>query len=123
MQYMLMYQETAEDFAQRADTKAAPDYWGAWNAYIGAMMVAGVVVSGNGLQPPHTSTTVRLRVGKRQVQDGPFADTHEHLGGYFVIEVPSLDDALEWAARAPCASTGSTEVRPVLPPPPGAPVQ
>ena len=123
MQYMLMYQETVEGFAQRADPNAAPDYWGAWNAYIGAMMGAGIVVGGNGLQPPHTSTTVRLRAGKRQVQDGPFADTHEHLGGYFVIEVASLDEALEWAARAPCASTGSTEVRPVLPPPPGAPVQ
>lgn len=123
MQYMLMYRETAQDFARRADPAAAPAYWGAWNAYIGALMGAGVVVNGNGLQPPHASTTVRLRAGKRQVQDGPFADTHEHLGGYFVIEVPSLDDALEWAARAPCASTGSTEVRPVLPPPPGAPVQ
>jgi hypothetical protein len=75
-----------------------------------------VVQSGNGLQPPHTSTTVRVRDGKRQVQDGPFADTREHLGGYFVIEVPSLDEALEWAARAPCAVSGSTEVRPVLPP-------
>jgi hypothetical protein len=123
MQYMLMYRETAQDFAQRADPAAAPAYWGAWNAYIGALMGAGVVVNGNGLQPPHASTTVRLRAGKRQVQDGPFADTHEHLGGYFVIEVPSLDNALEWAARAPCAATGSTEVRPVLPPPPGAPVQ
>ncbi|WP_404932783.1 YciI family protein [Piscinibacter sp. HJYY11] len=51
-----------------------------------------------------------------QVQDGPFADTHEHLGGYFVVDTASLDDALEWAARAPCASAGSVEVRPVLPP-------
>lgn len=60
---------------------------------------------------------MRLRGGKRQVQDGPFADTKEHLGGYFIVEVPSLDVALEWAARAPCAATGSSEVRPVLPPP------
>lgn len=121
MEYMLMYRETEKDFAQRVDPKAAPAYWGAWNAYIGAMHGAGVVLSGNGLQPPHASTTVRLREGKRQVQDGPFADTHEHLGGYFIINVPSLDAAMEWAARAPCATTGSTEVRPVLPPP--APTQ
>jgi hypothetical protein len=81
-------------------------------------MGAGVVVGGNGLHPPHASTTVRMRDGKRQVQDGPFADTREQLGGYFVINVGSLDEALEWAGRAPCAATGATEVRPVLPPPP-----
>ena len=120
MQYMLMFQETPEEFAARTDPKAAPAYWGAWNAYIGAMMGAGIVVNGNGLQPPHTATTVRMRGGKRQVQDGPYADTREHLAGYFVIEVPSLDVALEWAARAPCAATGGSELRPVLPPPDSA---
>lgn len=122
MQFMLIYRETESEVAKRADPQAAPHYWGAWNAYIGALVGAGVVVSGNGLQPPTTATTVRVRDGKRQVQDGPFADTREHLGGYFIIDVPSLDNALEWAARAPCAANGSTEVRPVLPPPPGAPV-
>ena len=118
MQYMLMFRESAGDFARRDDPTVSGEYWGAWNAYIGALGSAGVVVSGNGLLPPDASTTVRIREGRRQVQDGPFADTHEHLGGYFVLDVPSLDDALAWAARAPCTSTGSTEVRPVLPPPP-----
>jgi hypothetical protein len=122
MEYMLMFRETTQDMDQRNDPVQAPAYWGAWNAYIGALAGAGVVVSGNGLQPPHTATTVRVRDGKRQVQDGPFADTREHLGGYFVIRADSLDAALEWAARAPCAASGSTEVRPVLPPPAGAPV-
>jgi hypothetical protein len=75
-------------------------------------------VSGNGLQAPEMGTTVRLRDGKRQVQDGPIADTKEHLGGYFIIQAPTLDVALEWAARAPCTASGSAEVRPVLPPPP-----
>ena len=75
------------------------------------------MLNGHGLMPPSTATTVRVAGGKRQVQDGPFADTREHLGGYFIIDVPSLETALEWAARAPCASSGSTEVRPVLPPP------
>ena len=120
MQYMLLYQEPASELGKRADPVEAPAYWGAWNAYIGAMAQSGIVVSGNGLQPPNLSTTVRMRDGKRQVQDGPFADTKEHLGGYVIIEVPSLDAALEWAARAPCAATGSTEVRAVLPPPPPA---
>ena len=81
-----------------------------------------VIVKGDGLQGPNTATTVRIRDGKRIVQDGPFADTKEQLGGYFVIEVPDLDAALEWAARAPSAACASVEVRPVLPPmaPPGA---
>ena len=120
MQYMLMYRDTAAEFARRDDPADAPAYWGAWNAYIGAINGAGVVVGGNGLLPPDASTTVRVRDGRRQVQDGPYADTHEHLGGYLVIDVASLDDALDWAARAPCAATGSTEVRPVLPPPSAA---
>jgi hypothetical protein len=117
MQFMLMFRETTAEVAKRDDPAAAPAYWGAWNAYVGALAGSGVTVSGNGLQPPHTATTVRLAGGQRQVQDGPFADTHEHLGGYFIVEVPTLDAALEWAARAPCAAAGSVEVRPVLPPP------
>lgn len=122
MQYMLIYRETEQDLAVRNDPKAAPAYWGAWTAYIGAMSSAGVMVSGNGLQPPQTSTTVRVRDNKRQVQDGPFADTREHLGGYVIVDVPSLDEALAWAARSPNVTTGSTEVRPVLPPPQSAPM-
>lgn len=121
MDYMLIFHEPASDFAKRDDPAAGPAYWGAWMAYIGALNGAGIVKSGNGLQPPQMSTTVRLRGGKRQVQDGPFADTREQLGGYMVIDVKSLDEALEWAARAPCAATGGTEVRPVMLPPPGAP--
>ena len=117
MQFMLIFKETTADVAQRADAQAAPAYWGAWNAYVGAMYQSGVVVSGNGLQEPHTATHVQVRGGKRVIHDGPYADTKEHLGGYFIIEVPGLDEALQWAARSPNASTGSTEVRPVMPPP------
>ncbi len=120
MQYMLIFHEPTSEFAKRADPAAAPTYWGAWGTYVGALHQSGMVISGAGLQPPEMGTTVRLRSGKRQVQDGPFADTKEHLGGFFVIEAPSLDTALEWAARAPCAEAGSIEVRPVLPPPPAA---
>jgi hypothetical protein len=78
-----------------------------------AIYSAGIVTSGHGLQPPSTATTVRFRDGQREVLDGPFAETKEMLGGYLIIEVPSLDDALTWAARSPSSSTGSTEVRPV----------
>lgn len=117
MQYMLIQNETEEDFAKRNDPEKAGDYWGGWNAFIGAMAQAGIIVNGDGLEPPHTATTVRIRDGKRTIHDGPFADSKEQLAGYFIIEVPDLDTALEWAARAPCASTASVEVRPVMPPP------
>jgi hypothetical protein len=116
MQYMLMLNETAAEFARRTDPAETQAYWGGWNAFIGAMAQAGVIVKGDGLQGPMLATTVRVLDGKRHVQDGPFADTKEQLGGYFVIEVPDLDAALDWAAKAPCALTGSVEVRPVLPP-------
>lgn len=118
MQFMILFHEPASEFAKRNDPVEAPVYWGAWNAYIGAMGQAGIVVSGNGLQPPESATQVRVRNGQRQIQDGPYADSKEHLGGYFIIEVPGLDEALAWAARSPNVTVGSTEVRPVLPPPP-----
>jgi hypothetical protein len=118
MQYMVLLNETAEVFAQRNAPEHAASYWGGWTAYIGAMRQAGIVVNGDGLQAPTLATTVRIRDGKRQVHDGPFADTKEQLGGYFIVEVADLDAALEWAAKAPCATTGSVEVRPVLMMPP-----
>lgn len=116
MEYMIVFTETAAEAAIRQDPAAAPQYWAAWGAYIGAMKAAGVMTSGAGLQPPHTATTVRVRDGKRAVQDGPFADSKEQLAGFSVIDVPDLDTALDWAARAPSASYASVEVRPVLPP-------
>lgn len=115
MQYMLMLNELESDFAQRTHPADSAAYWGAWNTFIGAMMQAGIIVKGEALQAPHTATTVRVRDGRRLVQDGPFADTKEQLGGYFIIEVPDLDAALDWAARAPSALNASVEVRPVLP--------
>jgi hypothetical protein len=122
MQYMLLLNETETEFAKRNHPDHAAGYWGGWNAFIGAMSQAGVIVRGDGLQGPHVATTVRIRDGKRMVEDGPFSDTKEQLGGYFVIEVADLDAALEWAARAPSATYASVEVRPVLPPmtPPAA---
>jgi len=116
MQFMLLLNEPDTEFSRRDDPDQAGAYWGGWNAFIGAMAQAGVIVKGDGLQGPQTATTVRIRDGKRVVQDGPFADAKEQLGGYFVIEVPDLDTALEWAARAPSASSAAVEVRPVMPP-------
>jgi hypothetical protein len=117
MQYMLAYFEPVEEIAKNKDPVQGPALMGAWRSYIGAMAQAKVLVNGHGLMPPSTATQVRLRDGKRQVQDGPFADTKEHLGGYVVIDVSTLEEALEWAARSPASSAGYTEVRPVLPAP------
>ncbi|WP_439534258.1 YciI family protein [Polymorphobacter sp.] len=119
MQFALLYHETPEEQARR-DTPDAPAYWGAWTAYMGAMGAAGVLHSGQGLLPPSTATTLRTTDGRWQVEDGPFADTKELLGGFVILEVPDLDAALQWAARAPCASAGSVEIRPVMPAPPAA---
>ena len=120
MQFRLVLNETADDFARRADPAQAEAYWGGWNTFIGAMAQAGIIVKGDGLQGPHLATTVRVRDGKRRIEDGPFADSKEQLGGYFVIEVADLDAALDWAATAPSALTASVEVRPILPMPPTA---
>ena len=116
MQFMLVYNETAEELARRDDPAQSRDYWGAWMAYMDAIREDGHLVHGNGLQPPRTAPTLRIVDGKRPVQAGPYADSKEPLGGYVVMDLPSLDDALEWAARAPCVGAGSVEVRPVLPP-------
>ncbi len=75
---------------------------------------AGVFVSGAGLEKPETATTVKLVGGQRQVQDGPYADTKEQLGGFFIINVPNLDAALGWAARCPVEPDDVIEVRPNL---------
>ncbi|MEJ8822423.1 YciI family protein [Variovorax humicola] len=113
MQYMLMFYVTPDDLAKYGDERAEA-HKASWMAYVGAIYQSGTVLSGEGLLPPSTATTLRVRGDKRQVQDGPFADTKEQLGGYFILDVPHIDAALEWAARAPCASTGGVEVRPVM---------
>jgi len=76
---------------------------------------SGVFVAGDPLEVPETGTTIRIKEGKRGVQDGPYADTKEQLGGFTILELPSLDAALEWAARCPAASSGAVEVRLLAP--------
>ena len=113
MQYMIINWVRPSDFAESGRNEVDPDA-NAWGAYTQALIDAGVMRGGNALKPSFTATTVRLRDGHREVQDGPYADTKEHLGGYYLIEVPDLNEALAWAARNPAASTGAVEVRPVL---------
>jgi hypothetical protein len=74
----------------------------------------GVRLAGEALQPTTTATTVRVRDGKRMTTDGPFAETKEQLGGFYLIDVKDLDEALEWAARCPGAEAGTIEVRAIM---------
>jgi hypothetical protein len=112
MQFALLIYEAPEAFAARKSDGTDP-YTGAWRAYHKALVEAGIYLGGNPLRAPETGTTVRIKDGKRHVQDGPFADTKEQLGGFTILELPSLDAALDWAARCPAASVGAVEVRPL----------
>jgi len=111
-QYMLLAYESEADFEKRGDPKRFEPYMGGWMAYSQAMN--DVTSAGAALQGPETATTVRVRGGKREVQDGPYADAKEQLGGYFVIDAPDLSGALDWAAKCPAAADGRVEVRAVM---------
>ena len=84
-----------------------------YKKYSEELAKAGVMRGGSELKPTTTATTVRVRGGKRQVTDGPFAETKEQLGGFYLIEVANLEAALDWAAKCPSARDGSIEVRPL----------
>ena len=112
MKYIFLIYETPADFAIRTKGENTP-YVAAWRAYHKSLVEAGAYVSGAPLKEVATATTVRMRNGKRLVQDGPFAESKEQLGGFTILELPSLDEALRWAARCPAASTGLVEVRPM----------
>ena len=109
MKYALLVHQSEEYFDRREPAAMA-----AGKAYGEALQAAGVLVGGAGLESPQTATTVSVRNGKRQVHDGPYAETKEFLAGFGIIEVPDLDAALEWAARHPAAAYASVEVRPLL---------
>jgi hypothetical protein len=112
MRYLLLiYEEppaTPPTDEEWAAVMPAYNAFGAWVAEKGWMQ------GGEALQDVSTATTVSVRDGRRIVTDGPFAETKEHLGGYYLIDAPSLDDAIEAAARIPGAQTGKVEVRPIM---------
>lgn len=114
MQFALLIYESPDALETRK-SDGTDSYTGAWRAYHKALVEAGVFVAGDPLEVPETGTTIRIRNGKRGVQDGPYADTKEQLGGFTILELPSLDVALEWAARCPAASIGAVEVRLIAP--------
>lgn len=112
MHYSLMIYQTNAQFAARTDPARRDANTGAFMRYVGSLQEAGVLITTLGIEPPKTAATVRPGDGEPRVQDGPYADTKEQLGGLCVIEVPDLDAALEWAKRAPFEHVGAVEVRP-----------
>ena len=113
MQYMaLLYDdETSDQDATPEQMQAVLQRYFAFNEEAKA---AGVFVAGDALKPTATATCVRNREGKMLMTDGPFAETKEQLGGYYLLECKDLDEALKWAAKIPVADSGTVEVRPVL---------
>ncbi|HEY3801234.1 MAG TPA: YciI family protein [Kofleriaceae bacterium] len=112
MQYLLLIYDNEKDW----ETLAKPEYetmMADYNALSADLAKSGKLVGGNRLQPVANATTVRIRNGKNQITDGPFAETREQLGGYYLVEANDLDEATKLALRIPSARIGSIEIRPV----------
>jgi hypothetical protein len=113
MQFMfLIYddQKAWQGFTEEERAAGMAEYF----AFTEEARNAGVYVAADALQPVETATLVRVRDGEHVVTDGPYAETKEQLGGYYVLDVPSIDEALEWAAKIPSAKWGTIELRPVM---------
>lgn len=113
MQYIILIYGDERQFAQMKDPEAQKRMYAEYKAYSASMVEAGVIRGGSELKPTAMATTVRVRNGKTVTTDGPFAETKEQLGGYYIIDVPDLDNAVSWASRCPSAPYGSIEVRPL----------
>jgi hypothetical protein len=111
MEYMLLIygdEKAWNALTQDEINKIMADY----GTYTQEVIAAGIMRGGSELAPVHTASTVRVRNGKTLTADGPFAETKEQLGGYYLIDVPNLDEAIKWAAKIPSAAWGSIEIRP-----------
>jgi hypothetical protein len=113
MRYMLIILGDESQYAGLSEEEQAAN--GArWADYTKELVDSGAFVSGDGLQSVTTATTLRVEDGERVLTDGPFAETKEQIGGFYVIEVKDLDEAIDWAAKLPHAEHGTTEIRPVM---------
>ncbi|HEX5227843.1 MAG TPA: YciI family protein [Bryobacteraceae bacterium] len=115
MEYLLLIYDVEADMEKMRETDRATMYQD-FGAFTQSIQKSGHFRSGKQLQPVATATTVRVKDGKRGVTDGPFAETREQLGGFYLIEARDLDEALGIAERCPGARLGSVEVRPIVPP-------
>ena len=115
MQYIILIYGDEKRFAQLVDNPQAQQaLYAEYTRYSQEMRAAGVLRGGAELRPTHTATTVRVRNGKPVTTDGPFAETKEQLGGYYLVEASSRDQAVAIAAKIPGARFGSVEVRPIM---------
>jgi hypothetical protein len=110
-QYMLLINIPTDGSPSPAEGGPSPEDW---FRYTQELQGAGVHVAGDALEQVESATTVRVRDGETLITDGPFAETKEVLGGYYIVDVPDLDAALKWAAKMPNIAYGSVEVRPVM---------
>ncbi len=111
MKYMLLIY--ANEAGMPTDPAVAGQVLGAYAAYTQALTDAGIRIASDRLRPTAMSTTVKVKDGQTKVLDGPYAETKEQLGGFYMIDVPDLDAAISWAARCPGAAHGTVEVRPI----------
>lgn len=112
MKYALLIYGDEQAYADM-DEAAMGEIYAAHEAYGQAMTEAGVLRGGSELRPSHTATSLRFANGKASLHDGPFAESREQLGGFYLIEVDTLDEALAWAAKMPGMQSGTVEVRPL----------
>ena len=108
MKYALLIYET------EAGTELSPEVMGAWGAFTQELHNSGQFIAGEALQQIDTATTVRQRDGAMVTTDGPFAETKEQLGGFYLVDCANLDEAIAWAAKIPNVGRGSIEVRPLM---------
>jgi hypothetical protein len=113
MKYMLLIHDDEQVWGKLSEAERGQIY-GEYGQFTQQLKSSGQYLAGNQLQPTSTATSVRVRNGKRLLTDGPFAETREQLGGYYLIDAKDLDDALAIAARIPSARLGTIEVRPVV---------
>ena len=113
MQYMLLIYSDPSGWDAMSEVERG-EIWTAYATYSAELQASGKLVAGDALQGTETATAVRVRGGETLTTDGPFAETKEVLGGYYLIDVGTLDEALEWAAKLPGSSYGTVEVRPVV---------
>src|SRR4051794_20148555 len=113
MQYMLLIYGDQEGWKSRSEEENGQIYQ-AYMQFTKELQDSGAMVAGDALEPTQTATTVRVRNDETLTTDGPFAETKEQLGGYYLVDVGSIDEALEWAAKIPGSWHGSVEVRPVM---------
>ena len=113
MQYLCLIYDEEKKMAGMAKSDVDA-FMGEYGAFTQSVKTSGHYIGGNPLQPVHTATTIRVRNGKMSTTDGPFAETKEQLGGYYLIDAKDLNEAIQIGSRIPSAKTGSIEVRPIM---------